>query len=427
MNQSQIREKSIIIKKETEKLTVKQPYRSLRYHLFNWVGTVSSAVGMSRISLEKDSLLESAQRLTGLEDFGDEWFLTPLQILLKSLEKEAQLNYMGRFLFRLALERLLVSRLRIEEDLKRYPEITEVPIQRPLFILGLPRSGTTYLHNLLSQDPQSRWLHLWELINPSPPPDYATKETDPRLQETARLVKASSWLIPQLNIAHYINPTGPEECLTLFEHDMASVLFELRANVPTYGQWLEKQTLQESYSYYRKQLQLLSWKWPGQHWVLKAPMHARYLSTLLRVFPDACIVFSHRDPKEVVPSLCSLSAMFRGAYSEHLELKTFGKQWLEWLGKIVDRSIEVRFGQPQQQFFDVYYSDLVTKPIETVHRIYEYFGYPYSEAMEENLKQYVKDNPQHKHGVHYYSLEQFGLKKGEIEERFQGYTQKFPI
>ncbi len=408
-------------------LTFERPYRSVRYRLINWGGTVLRSVGVPLAPLEEATLLAEAQSVTGLRDFGDDSFRVPLQILLKSLNQEAHLNFFGRTLLQQYLLRLLVNRLRIQEDFKRYPEIARVKIKQPLFILGLPRSGTTFLHNLLSQDASSRWLHLWEMYNPSPSPDYITRETDPRISEAEKLVTLFNSLAPQLSAIHYLNPNGPEECNVLFEQDLVSILFELRANVPSYSEWLLNQDLLASYRYYRQQLQLLAWKWSGERWVLKAPVHLHYLSALITVFPDARIIYTHRNPLKALPSLCSLCALIRGIYTDHLDLKAIGQHWLNWLAIGIERSMQMGQTIPAQQIYHLNYLDLVSEPIGTVCQIYDYFDYDFNPDLENNLKQYITQNPQHKHGVHHYSLEQFGLKESKVTQTFEKYCLKFNL
>ena len=408
-------------------LTFERPFRSVRYRLINRGGTALRFVGIPLASLEEETLLAEAQHVSGLRDFGDDSFRFPLQILLESLNKEANLNFVGKSVLQKYLLQLLVNRLRIQEDFKRYPEIAKVPIEKPLFVLGLPRSGTTFLHNLLSQDPSNRWLHLWELFNPSPPPDYITSETDPRIREAEKLIEFYNSLIPQLSTAHYLNPRGPEECNILFEHDFTSLLFELRANVPSYSEWFLKQDLVASYRYYRQQLQLLAWKWSGDRWLLKAPIHLHYLSALITVFPDARIIQTHRDPLKALPSLCSLFALVRGLYTDYIDLRAIGQNRLNWLNTGIERSMQMRQNIPAQQIYDLNYLNLLSDPIGTVRQIYDYFGYDFNPALEANLKQYITKNPQHKHGVHRYSLEQFGLEASQVTQTFENYCLKFNL
>lgn len=407
--------------------TLEHPYRPQWLRLVNWAGSTLRRSGVPIANLSEESLLSAAQRQTKLSDWGDESFQVPLETLLASLEKEANLNFVGRYLLQQYFIRLLVNRLRIQDDLKRHPEISQVHIVKPLFVIGLPRTGTTFLHNLLSQDPSSRWLHFWELFSPSPPPDYQTRETDPRIQDAEKLVKQYNYLAPKLASAHYLNPKGPEECNNLFEHDFVSLIFELRANIPSYTEWLAAHDMVASYRYYRQQLQLLAWRYPGDHWVLKAPAHLFSMDTLLSVFPDACIVQTHRDPLKVLPSICSLCAMVRGVHTDQVDLTGVGEHWLNQLANAIERAMQARESADPIRFYDVNYDALVQDPIGTVHQIYEYFGYNVNTQMEENINKWIAQNPQHKHGIHKYSLNQFGLDPTVVNHRFARYRQRFNI
>jgi len=407
--------------------TFEHPYRPKWLRFVNWAGNTLRQAGVPLANFSEESLLSTAQRQTGLFDWGDESFRVSLRILLKSLDKEANLNFVGQYLLRESCIHLLVNRLRIQDTLKRHPEILQVPIRRPLFITGLPRTGSTLLHNLLSQDPSSRSLSLWELNSPSPPPDIQTRESDPRIEAAEKLVKRYNYLAPELATAHSLNPNGPEECNSLFEHDFLSLLFELRANVPRYSQWYEAHDMLAPYRYYRQQLQLLAWRCPGNHWVLKAPAHLFSLDALITVFPDACIIQTHRDPLQVLPSISSLFAIARGVYTDQVDLTGLGEYCLNRWAKGIERGMQIRNAADSAQFYDVKYNTLVKDPIGTVHRIYEYFGYEFSPRMGENIHRWITENPQNKHGVHRYSLEQFGLDPTVVNRRFAQYRERFNV
>lgn len=409
-------------------LTFQKPKRSLKYRCFELGITLWEKVRSDYTNnLSKDSLIEAAQQITGLDDFGDPSFHVPLAILIDSLKKEARLNHTGQYLFRDILLNLLINRLQLQRDFQTNPEILQIPIKKPLFVLGLPRSGTTFLFNLLSQDPHWRWLHPWESLHPSPPPVVETAEKDPRIKRVEQKYAFYKSLVPDIDTAHYIDVNEPDECNVLFENNFTtSLLFFSRSHVPTYQKWLHKETdWNAAYQYYRAQLQLLSWKWRGEHWLLKAPAHLFHLDSILTVFPDACIVQNHRDPIEAIPSAASLISIIRGAFSDYVEPKLVGKSCLDEIAIAINRAIKVRQNTSSKQFFDVKYKDLVQDPIGTVKRIYDYFGYDYSKQMEKNLQQYIRENRQYKHGIHCYSLEQFGLSVDQVNERFKDYCQYF--
>ncbi|PPS43144.1 sulfotransferase [Chroococcidiopsis sp. TS-821] len=414
--------------KASYSLTFEDPYRPLWLRGINWAGKTLKQNGIGLVNLSEESLLSTASRKTGLSDWGDESFRLPLRMLLKSLEEDAELSLFGRYFLRKLCIQLLTNRLRIQEDIKRYPEIQKVAIARPLFILGMPRAGTTLLHNLLAQDPKSRWLHLWEMVSPSPPPEYHNRYRDPRIHKVEKLVQRYNTLAPQLATVHNLNPHGPEECNPLFEHEFASLIFEIRANVKSYATWMETYDMLKAYQFYRQQLQLLAWHYPPEsHWVFKAPAHIFYLDTLMKVFPDACIVQTHRDPLKVLPSVCSLTAIVRSIYSDRIEPKTLGNYWSDRIAKALKREMQVRDSETSSRFYDVHYHHLVQDPIGTVRQIYAYFGYDFHPQMAENIKTWLAQNPQHKHGVHRYSLEQFGLAPERVNHQFAQYCERFNI
>lgn len=405
--------------------TLEPSYRPAWLRLINRTGSTLRSVGLPLANLSEDSLLSVAQRQIGLDDWGDESFRVPLRILLESLETEANLNFVGRYLLRQTCLKLLVNRLQLQANFKCYPEILQVPIRRPLFILGLPRTGSTFLHNLLSQDSSSRWLHLWELFSPSPPPESQTWETDPRIAQAEKLVRQYNYLAPKLASAHYLNSNGPEECNSLFEHQFMSLIFEFRTEVKSYSQWLWAQDWTAAYQYYRHQLQLLGWHFPNQRWVLKAPAHLLNLDALLTIFPDACIIQTHRNPLKVIASACSLTAIVHGIYTDRVNLKSVGEHCLNLWVKAIERGMQVREHAPAKQFYDVDYLTLVQDPIGTVRKIYKHFDYEFNNSLEENLKRWISNNPQHKHGIHRYSLEQFNLQTETVNHQFANYYQKF--
>ena len=226
--------------------------------------------GIPDVSLDEQTLFEKATELTGLSDWGDRSFHTPLRILLKALNEEAGLHQLGRYLMFGTLVRLLSNRLKIQHDLASHPDILEVPIVKPLYVLGFPRTGTTFLHNLLACDPNARSISLWEGLYPSPPPDRNTRDCDPRIEKVTQWIATINAVSPQLASAHHLNPTGPEECLWLFEHTFVDLVFDLRAHMPSYSKYLIKNEGHvDAYAYYKTLLQLLAWRCDGQHWVLK--------------------------------------------------------------------------------------------------------------------------------------------------------------
>ena len=407
--------------------TYTQPRRPMAVNLLNWAGEKLNLDSLPWLELTTQSLVTAAESQSGLSDWGDDYFRQPLEKVVEALNREANLNLVGRYFFRQYLTRLLVNRLQLQDAWQQNPEILEIPVEKPLFVVGLFRSGTTFLHNLLSCDPHSRWLHVAEALQPTPPPQKDTWENDSRIQEVEKIIKFENSLTENFSTAHYINVNRPAECSRIFEYGMVAHLFDFRAQVNSYSQWLQGQDLTPAYEYYRQQLQYLSWHWSEQHWVMKAPAHLFALDALLKVFPDACIVHIHRDPLKVLPSCCSLSAMGRSRFTDKVDMDAIGIHWLDELARMTELAMDFRATATPERFYDVHYLDFIKNPLGKVREIYDYFGYGCTPQMEANMEQWYNNNRQHKRGVHRYSLEQFGLDAGEVRERFAKYYETFSL
>ena len=378
------------------------------------------------VALDPDALLDKAQRQTGLSNFGSAAFHKPFEILLQSLREEARLSARGIFIMNRTMLRLLTNRLRTEQIFAENPTLADVPIRRPLYIIGFPRTGTTLLHNLLACDPVARWLHLWEGLYPAPSPQ--SLETDPRITEVAEWVTGFEKVAPRLAASHKLAPRGPEECLWLIEHTFNDLIFELRAHVPTYSRWLaEHEADVDIHQYYLRQLQMLGAHCNGAHWVFKAPRHLPGLEGLLAVFPEARIVQTHRDPATVLPSLCSLCEILRGAASDAVDKSAIGAHWHARLMAIFEQATAVRATAAEGQILDIQYADLVADPIATVQHIYAHHGYEFTEPFEAAMRQWLAVNRQHKHGAHRYTLEEYGLSEAQVREDFSEYAKEFGL
>ena len=378
--------------------------------------------GLSSGAFSIDRLLEGATRQTDLADFGEDGFRVPLEILLRAIREEARLNQSGMITMHRMILRLLVNRLLTEKAFADNPVIDDTPVHRPLYVLGFPRTGTTLLHNLLARDPNARWLRMWEGLYPAPPPK--SLEDDPRIERAEKWVADFEKAAPHLATAHKLEARGPEECIWLMAHTFADVSLERHVPFTSYSEWFREHVADVGvYRYYRRQLQMLGTHCRGQHWVLKAPRHLPGLTGLLTVFPDARIIQTHRDPASVLPSLCSLREMLLSPFSDGADKHAIGTYVHLSFKWVLEQTRGMRAAARTEQFFDVHYTDLVTDPIGTVARIYDYHDYEYSERFETNMKSWLAANRQHKHGVHRYTLEEYGLNEGEIRRDFTDYEQ----
>jgi hypothetical protein len=395
-------------------------------------GRVFERPGRRFLRLEEPTLLATAQRRARWSDFGMPAIHEPLHRLLQSIEAEARLNLMGRIAARENLTRVLTNRLMLERDRQLHPAIAAEEIRRPLFIAGLPRSGSTLLHNMLAQDPANRVPLNWETLHPSPPPERVTYATDPRMQRAEREIRWFARLQPAFRKIHAVGARFPEECLVILSHTILSFQFSTTYFVPSYHAWFEQQDPRPAYQFHRRFLQHLQWRCPGERWVLKAPTHWPALEALLAVYPDAGVILTHRDPLRVVASVSSLHAVLRSTFSDAVEPTAVGPEVSQMLANDVTRGMQAldRGCVEPGRVLNVWYTDLVGDPMATVRRIYAHFDLPLSPEVEARMREYVPQNLQGREQDaerHEYSLEQFGLDADCERQRYRAYCTRFGL
>jgi len=395
----------------------------------NKVGRLAIDDGRRIVSLDRETLLEKSSRLMGLTDFGGDAFLTPLDVLLRSFEEDAELNLVGRITVHREMLRLLCNRLCIQRDRILFPIIAHEMIRQPIVITGLPRSGTTFLHGLLAQDPCCRAPQVWEVMHPSPPPECATYRSDPRIALTRRELSFINVLMPGFEKCHCIEARLPQECIAITDHSFLSYLFESMYYVTSYRKWHDAQDKRPAYRYHRQFLQTLQWNCPGSHWVLKAPSHMMALDALLEVYPDAQIVMTHRDPLKVLPSCASFAQVLRAPFTARIDLIALGAEVsLRWADS-ADAATRLRSRQKgvHGRFYDVSYPDLARDPMAVVRSIYSYFGRELTREAQDAMRLFIVQQPKDKNGVHSYCLQQFGLDPDEEREKFNWYSNYFGV
>jgi hypothetical protein len=374
-----------------------------------------------------EGLLEEASQQAGLDDFGDPSFREGLELLVSSYEQEARLSALGRGAVRGRLTQFLVNRLKLHDWLFRQPEILEEAIERPIFILGLPRTGTTLLHDLLALDPLSRAPLHWEAEEPCPPPQLFHSVTDPRIQTAHAKLRALDAMAPEMKVIHPMAAGAPTECMTLLIHEFKSLEFECQAWVPTYGAWFTHCDKASAYRTHRKLLQLLQWRSPNETWVLKAPTHLFGLDALLAEYPDAQVIFTHRDPLKVVASQASLIAVASGLLSDEVDPHRSASWWSAKTATGLEKATKLRDRMGPEAFFDLQYHELVRDPVGAVRRAYAHFGREVTPVHERRMRAWMRDNPSDEHGRHRYTLEQFGLDAEQERRRFSAYRERFGV
>lgn len=404
----------------------------LPLRVVNATGRALGAVGWTPVRLDEDVLLDAARRRSGLDDFGETpgWrFREPLGLLLASLEREARLSLFGRAMARREMLRLLENRLRMEDVRRRHPELADVPVRSPLFVLGLPRTGTSILHELLAQDPANRTPLTWEVMHPWPPPERASAANDPRIARVEKHFAGIDRILPEFRAMHRMGARLPQECVAMTTSEFASLVFHTSWRVPTYQGWLDGADLRPVYVAHRAWLQYLGWRCPAERWVLKSPGHLWSLGALLAEYPDARVVMTHRDPRRVVASLASLVTTLRSLASDDVDSHEIGADWAERLAEGLRRAIDVRDSGalPLDRVVDVHYRDLLGREVETVRWIYERFGLELSDRAEERMRRHLEENPRDRHGEHRYSLAEAGLDAARERRRFAFYAERFGV
>jgi hypothetical protein len=361
-----------------------------------------------------DDLHASASRVTGLDDFGDTAYLDGLRVLLSAYAKEAALTPAGSKQTRMLLRGALVSRLLSEAAWRQYPAAT--PILRPIFVTGLPRTGTTALHRLLAADPAHQGLELWLTEVPQPRPPRSEWDGHPVYAMLADAYRRHS----EFDGLHHLGPDQVEECWRLLSQSMTSVSFECTAFIPAYSAWLAEQDWTGAYHRHRRNLELIGGNDPGRRWVLKNPSHLFALDALLAVYPDAIVVQTHRDPRAVIGSVCSLNAVASEGWSTIYSGQVLGRAQLSLWSRGLRAFRAARSRHDPAHFIDVRYEDFVADPIGTVDAVYSRAGLRLTgSARAAMAARHAESLRGARRPAHTYSLETFGLTPGEVNRAFE--------
>lgn len=369
-------------------------------------------------------------RLTGLQDFGPSTYRENLQVLLAAYDQEARFNAYGANVARDMILGTLVKRLRSQNQLALNPSVLHREISRPLVICGLVRTGSTALHYLMGQDPDLQCLQYWLGAQPQPRPPRSTWPEHSDFMSAQAEIEAMYDADPSLRAVHFMMAEGPEECRQLMLQEFTDDGFEVNNHVPSYSKWFQKLNMKPTYQRHKDLVRLIGANESAQRtWLLKYPVHMRFLDTFLEVYPDACIIQTHRDPAAVFSSYVSLISGFRALVEDPIDRVEIAHRQLELWATAAERAIEIRKQRNPAQFYDLHFSDFMTDPVEAVRKIKGHFGLSLSEPAEKALRQWRDDNPQHKHGKHLYSreTEQVGLSPDAIRDRFAVYMDHYGL
>jgi Sulfotransferase family len=353
-------------------------------------------------------IVGKARESTGLADLGDSSVLEGLAVLVDASNTEARLSAAGTQRWEGSLVKFMCNRLRIVDYLKQHPQLTRRPIDRPLFVFGLPRSGTTLTINLLSADPDRRCFLRWESLDSVPPAMAGQLHTDPRCRaEQERLAMAVKYA-PQIAAAHYEDADSPSECQFSMALNFCAQLFDSNVRVPSYRKWLFATSYLPTFRFHKQLLQL-------------------FLNDLTSVYPDAQLVMTHRDPAEVVGSACSLLRLVRPMFSDKIDLREIAGQLIETFDLMITRQDQYRAQHGQDSIYDILYTDQLRDPTGEMRKLYAHFNESFTPAVEAAMTRLMSANPQGKHGTHHYTLEEFGLTAAGVRKHFRGYCERFRI
>jgi hypothetical protein len=378
----------------------------------------------------KDSVIAEARARTGgLEDFGEPQFLDGLERFVDSLENDARLNAIGQHIAKGRVTQHVLNRLNYVNDRKLYPAIAEQKIVKPVFIIGLGRTGSTILHDILAQDPASRAPLTWEVTYPSPPPRTATFGTDPRIAQTEAGFPPMDFRREKFKAMHPMGAQLSQECVVMMGDTMSTPLFHNQFRVPTYQDWVDTADRSHVYAFHKQQLQHLQSGHRLDRWVLKTGAHMWGLDHLLATYPDARIVFTHRDPVKSLTSYASLTALVREMGSDHVDKFEVAEDWNARLTAKLQQAVAIRAAKdyPDAVFYDMKFADFVRDQFAVVQQIYDAFDLPLSDEAAARMKWFIADNPQGKHGIHRYEAHEYGIDPAVVRAQFRPYIERFDL
>jgi hypothetical protein len=376
--------------------------------------------------IKSDDIVTNARAMSGIDDVISQRTLENLDRYLKAVNAEARLSEAGEAGIRQTLTGALYNRLRVERYAAEHPEVLEAPIERPMFLFGFPRTGTTLAVNLIDCDPARRGYHRWEAEDPIPPVKAGAVRTDPRYFAKQAALEEEARLMPQIAAIHYEDADSVTECQLSMLQDFCSHMLESVTEVPSWRAWFLQTSYLPTFRYHKRLLQVMQAEQKGR-WLLKNPWHALFLDDLTTVYPDAQLVMTHRDPVEVVGSFCSLVKTFRGLFSNDIDLKNIAETTVDIFQRMYRGALAYKAKHGEESIYDLQYVALMRDPIGEIRKLYRHFDEPFTRAAEQAMNTFMRKNPQAKHGRHVYSLEEYGLTPEYVRAQFADYCRAFKV
>ncbi len=410
-----------------QQLTVRRLEYGIGMRAVNALLGLIDTMGFPLGNVERGNVLYHATRRKRLAEFGDSRFLQYFDHYLEAANK-LPLTAFGRVVTRQAALKALANRLMVERYVHRYPRVKEIPIQRPIFIVGFPRTGTTLLHHLLSQDPGYRSLKFWELHTPVPVRlDDPEKDRALRVNIARRTLAGVRYVAPEMRVMHQTDPHTPEECWQLFYNNFGAMNMDLQTGCYDMGNFLFERDMVWVYKQYKRYLQILAHRHPTRIYVLKCPEHLWFLDSLLEVFPDAAIIQTHRDPYNCLASYCSMISLNRRMLYGRIDPLEVGRHISERFHTGITRAMAVRDQRGDDNFFDVDFRELIKQPRDVIRSIKSWHGMDHDQESERRMDEWFETKRDDAKGKHVYTGEMWGLDVGEIHDRYGEYINRFGV
>jgi hypothetical protein len=393
----------------------------------NGVGAQLSRFGVVRPSLTPASIIAAARKAAGADDLGSDSYREPLEVFLSACTGEAELTTFGRILIAKMLAGALANRIELHQWSMEHPDVRTERIESPWIIVGLPRTGTSVLSMLLGLDPMARPLLQWEAAHPIPPATLEEADQDPRIAQTTKELDGLMKLNPPLKAMHPFGATLAQECVSLFMYDVRTLALETQAHVPTYARWLEQADMTPAYAQHRLALQTLQSRQPTERWVLKTPNHLWHLEALLAAYPDARIVWTHRDPGPVITSLASLANAGQRPLTSRTDPRPTAEEWKRKCAFALHSAIAFDEKEDDGWCQHLHYDALMADPLGTVRALYASFGGEVSDLHARRMEAFLAHRPKDAFGHHHYDPADFGWTYPGLAEEFSDYTDRYHI
>ncbi len=395
----------------------------------NWVGARLDGLGLGLDvpSLSPSSVMKSAIKTAGSDDFGSDSFREPLEVFLRSCRDEAELTTFGRMLISKMLASTLANRIELHRWSVEHPEVQGERIERPWIIVGLPRTGTSILSMLLGLDPVARPLLQWEAAHPVPPSTLEEAAEDPRIARTAKDLEGLMKLNPPLKAMHPFGATLAEECVSLFMYDVRTLALETQAHVPSYARWLEQADMTPAYAQHRLALQMLQSRQPTERWILKTPNHLWHLDAMLAAYPDAGVIWTHRDPGPVVTSLASLANAGQRLLTSRIDPRPTAEEWKRKCAFALNSAMTFDEKAGDGWCQHLHYDSLMADPVEAVRVLYRQFGEEVTPLHARRMGAFLEQRPPDRFGRHRYDPADFGWTYPGLAREFQAYIERYNI